>query len=141
MNPNWSGIDSSTQWTVNRLRLSRRCDESTLENSRRENLVKGGMAPADIKVDTGLARLKPKLVGWTWGSWSALKKKRELIVEGWKKCGLGDVLSAAQQVEAMRFCMTAPEEVLGSEPEEAEGAGTDSEGEDEPDATVDYDAV
>jgi hypothetical protein len=35
----------------------------------------------------------------------------------------------------------APEEVLGSEPEEAEGAGTDSEAEDEPDAIVDYDAV
>ena len=81
------------------------------------------------------------LVGWTWGSWSALKKKRELIIEGWKKCGLGDVLNAAQQVEAMRFCMTAAEEVLGSEPEVVEEAGTDSEGEEEPDAAVDHDAV
>jgi len=85
------------------------------------------MAPADIRVDTGLARLKPMLVGWTWGSWSALRKKRELIIEGWKKCGLGDVLSAAQQVEAMRFCLSSSEEALGSEPEAAEEAGTDSE--------------
>jgi hypothetical protein len=61
--------------------------------------------------------------------------------QGWKKCGLGDVLSAAQQREAMKFCMTVPEEVLGSEPEVEDGAGTDNEGEEEPDATVDYDAV
>ncbi len=77
-------------------------------------------------------------MGWTWGSWNALKKKKELITEGWKKCGLGDVLSAAQQVEAMRVCMTAPEEVLGCEPEVAEEVGTDSEGEEVPDVAVDY---
>ena len=58
------------------------------------HLIKGGMAPAEIKVDTGLARLKPMLVGWAWGSWSTLRKKRELIIEGWRKCGLSDVLSA-----------------------------------------------
>ena len=37
--------------------------------------------------------------------------------------------------------MTAPEEVIGVEPEVVEAAGTDSEGEEEPDANVDYDAV
>ena len=37
--------------------------------------------------------------------------------------------------------MTAPEEVLGSEPEAAEEVGTDSEGEEEPDATVDHDLL
>jgi hypothetical protein len=41
----------------------------------------------------------------------------------------------------MRFCITAPEEVLGSEPEAAEEAGTDNEGEEEPDAAIDHDAV
>ncbi len=41
----------------------------------------------------------------------------------------------------IRFSLTAPEEVLGSEPEVEEGAGTDSEGEEEPDAAVDYDTV
>ena len=41
----------------------------------------------------------------------------------------------------MKFCMTVSEEVLGSEPEVEDGAGTDNEGEEEPDATVDYDAV
>ena len=40
----------------------------------------------------------------------------------------------------MKFCMTVSEEVLGSEPEAAEEAGTDSEGEEEPDAALD-DAV
>ena len=88
-----------------------------------------------------MARLKPKLVGWTWGSWNALKKKKELITEGWKKCGLGDVLSTAKQMEAMRVCMTAPAEVIGEEPEVEEEAGTNSEGEEESDAAVDYDAV
>ena len=37
----------------------------------------------------------------------------------------------------MRFCITASEEVLGSEPDAAEEAGTDSEGEEMPDAAVD----
>ena len=41
----------------------------------------------------------------------------------------------------MRVCMTAPAEVIGEEPEVEEEAGTDSEGEEEPDAAVDYDAV
>ncbi len=51
-------------------------------------------------------------------------------------------LSAAQQVEAMRVCMPAPEEVLSCKPEVAElSAGTDSEGEEVPDVAVDYDAV
>ena len=33
------------------------------------------------------------------------------------------------------------EQVIVAEPEAVEEAGTDSEGEEEPDATVDYDAV
>ena len=41
----------------------------------------------------------------------------------------------------MKFCMTVPEVVLGSEPVVVDGAGTDNEGEEEPNATVDYDAV
>jgi hypothetical protein len=141
MNPSSRGIDSSTQLIASQLRLSIVNEFTRWMTVEIHHLVKGGMAPADIKVDTGLARLKPKLVGWTWGSWNALKKKKELITEGWKKCGLGDVLSAAQQVEAMRVCMTAPEEVLGCEPEVAEEVGTDSEGEEVPDVAVDYDAV
>ncbi len=44
-------------------------------------------------------------------------------------------------MEAVRFCMAAPEEVIVAEPEAVEEAGTGSEGEEEPDATVDYDAV
>ena len=100
------------------------------------HLVKGGMAPAEIKVDTGLARLKPKLVGWTWGSWDKLRRKKELIKEGWRKCGLGDVLDAAQQREAMRFCLNEPVEVLGEEPEQQDAGDTDNEDEVEPDINI-----
>ena len=41
----------------------------------------------------------------------------------------------------MKFCITAHEEELGSEPGAAEEAATDSEGEEETDAAVDHDAV
>jgi hypothetical protein len=41
------------------------------------------------------------------------------------------VLEAAQQVEAMRFCINEPVEVLGEEEEEPELNVTDSEGEED----------
>ena len=94
-------------------------------------MVKGGSAPNEVKVDTGLVRLKPKLVNWTWASWSKLKQKGEMIAKGWEKCGLGSVLDAAQQMEAMRFCMNRPAEQLGDEVEQQDQSVSDSEGEDD----------
>jgi hypothetical protein len=92
--------------------------------------VKGGKAPSEVKIDAGLARLKPLLVEWTWLSWDSLKQRRDLIKEGWERCGLARVLDAALQTEAMRYCMNEPTQALG---EEADGSGlTDSE-EDEDD--------
>jgi hypothetical protein len=52
-----------------------------------------------------------------------------MIKQGWDRCGLSGVLEAAQQVEALRFCINEPTEVLGEEEEEPELNVTDSEGE------------
>ena len=102
--------------------------------------VKGGKAPSEVKIDTRLSTLKPLLVDWTWHSWIKLRDKKELIIDTWAKCGLAEVLVAAQQVEAMRYIMAQPEQVLGveedaqimdsededgDEDEEEEEAGTD----------------
>jgi hypothetical protein len=80
-------------------------------------LIKGGTAPAEVKIDTGMTTLKPKLVKWTWQSWDRLKGKRELIKQGWDKCGLSGVLDVAQQMDALRFCINDPVEELGEEEE------------------------
>jgi hypothetical protein len=100
-------------------------------------LIKGGTAPQDIRVDTGLKRLKPQLVHWAWSSWDKLKRKQDIIREGWGRCGLSGVLDKAQQLEAMRFCMSNKEEKLGEEPEDQ--LDTDSDGEEELEAGVECD--
>jgi hypothetical protein len=81
-----------------------------------------------VKIDTGLLKLKPLFVDWTWQSWYKLKQKRDVIKEGWERCGLGQVLEAAQQVEAMRFCMSEATQALGNESDHED---TDSEWEEE----------
>jgi hypothetical protein len=54
-----------------------------------------------------------------------------MIKQGWDRCGLSRVLEAAQQVEAMRFCINEPREVLGEEEEQPELNVTDSEEEED----------
>ena len=102
-------------------------------------LVKGGAAPSAVKVDTGLPLLKPLLVRWTWSSWRSLKDRADMIVQGWTKCGMDvSLLKKARQMEAMRFCLSRPEEVLG---EEVQVEQADSEGEDEDEEKVDTDVA
>jgi hypothetical protein len=98
-------VNAFTSWMSNEIHL----------------LVKGGAAPAEVKVDTGLVKLKPWLVRWTWQSWDKLRRNRDMIKQGWDRCGLSQVLDKAQQVEAMRFCISQPAEadVLGEEEEDA----------------------
>ena len=96
------------------------------------NLVKGGVAPAEVKVNTGLVKLKPLLVDWCWLSWDKLKGDRDAVKQAWERCGLSQVLDAAQQFEAMAFCMTVPEvEPQEEEEDEPQGNATDSKEEEE----------
>jgi hypothetical protein len=102
-------------------------------------LINLGEDPDTLRVDTSISTLKPLLVDWAWNSWIRLFDKPDLIKEGWVKSGMGKVLEAAQQREAMRQCMNAVEEELGEEEEQADAASevddeeseTDSEEKDE----------
>ncbi len=91
--------------------------------------IKGGKAPSEVKINTSIVTLKPLLVDWTWQSWYKLKGKRDVIRQGWERCGLGKVLDKAQQAEAMRYCLNEPVQAVGDEPHRDEVA--DSEGEEE----------
>ena len=66
-------------------------------------LIKNGAAPSELKVNTGMATLKPLLVERMWAPWRDLKDKTALIKKGWAKCGLGDVLLPTKQVEGLKF--------------------------------------
>ena len=98
-------------------------------------LVKGGTAPSAVRVDTGMKELKPRLMEWTWLSWNKLRAQQEMIVEGWRKCGLSAVLDTAQQADAMRFCMNMPVQGLGEEAEQRP-EDMDSETEEEEDSSA-----
>ena len=95
-----------------------------------QHTVKGGKAPSEVKIDTTLVTLKPLLVDWAWMSWDKLKARRDLIKDTWERCGLSKVLDAAQQREAMKYCMSEPEQALGEEKEE-EPVVSDDEDEEE----------
>jgi len=49
--------------------------------------------------------MKPLLVDWIRCSWIKLKDRTALIVKGWEKAGMGKVLDAAKQVDALKFFM------------------------------------
>ena len=89
--------------------------------------VKGGVAPEDVRVDTGLKKLKPHSVHWAWSSRDKRTRKQETIKDGWSRCGLSGVLDEAQKIEAMRFCMSNKKEEPGEEPEEEVGTSSDAE--------------
>jgi hypothetical protein len=94
-------------------------------------MVKGGARASEVRVNTGMPTLKPTRVTWTWASWANLRQRKEMIVKGWEKCGLGNVLDAVRQVEAMRFCMDRSAEPLGLEAEDDVNNVSDSEGEED----------
>ena len=91
--------------------------------------VKGGVAPQDVRVDTGLKKLKPHLVHWAWSSWDKLTRKQDMVKEGWSRCGLAGVLEEAQKMEAMRFCLSNKEGEPGEEAEEQPDTCSDAEDE------------
>jgi hypothetical protein len=93
------------------------------------HLINLGESPDSLRVDTSLLTLKPLLVDWTWCSWIQLFDQPDLIKEGWKKAGLGEVLDTAKQLEAMRFCLNTEEPVLGEEPEDVDAGSDEDEGE------------
>jgi hypothetical protein len=90
-------------------------------NSELMALIKSGANPSQLKVDTGLARMKPLLVKWMYHSWSQLATRTVMIERGWAKCGLADVFDVTVQQQACKLIMTKQ---LGLEsddqPEEAE---------------------
>jgi hypothetical protein len=96
-------------------------------------LLEVGTAPEAIQVDTGMVTIKPLLVKWMVASWTKLRSRTELIKLGWEKAGLGAVLDAGKQVEAMRLSLLhQPAAAEGEEAEpEAVVAGDDTASEDE----------
>jgi hypothetical protein len=143
MHRTWNALSRSTLSDARPLWLSERCVRPwTVDDVGRDQIhltVKGGKAPGEVRIDTGLHRLKPLLVDWVWQSWYKLKGKREVIKEGWERCGLEKVLDAAQQTEAMRFCMSEPTQALGKEPERYD-VDTDSDSGEEDDEEADVEA-
>jgi hypothetical protein len=93
-------------------------------------LVNTGSDPDTLKVDTSLSTLKPLLVDWAWFSWFCLLQKPELIKEGWVRCGMGNVMEAAQQRDAMRYCLNTAEPELGEEEHHEENNEGDDDEED-----------
>jgi hypothetical protein len=57
-------------------------------------LLHAGAAPDQVRVDTGMAKMKPLLVKWLMHSWLALGSRTEMIQKGWAKAELGDVLDS-----------------------------------------------
>ena len=106
-------------------------------------LIKNGAAPSELKVNTGMATLKPLLFEWVWASWRDLKDKTALIKKGWAKCGLGDVLLPTKQVEGLKFIadnMQRAEELAKEQARPAISLGEDdSDVEDEADESEEAD--
>ena len=107
-------------------------------------LIKLGAAPNELKVDTGMAKLKPLLVQFVWESWRDLKDKTALIKKGWAKCGLGEVLVERKQLEGLKFIADNIQRVEELANEEAEPAivveEDDSDVEDEADVSEEANA-
>jgi hypothetical protein len=95
------------------------------------HLVKGGQPAAEVRVDTGIKKLKPLVVHWAWCSWDRLKRRGEVVKGSWEQCGLSGVLEEEKQVEALRFCMDRSGEELGEEPVAESDRVIDSDGEEE----------
>jgi len=105
-------------------------------------LIKSGAAPNELKVQTGMTKLKPLLVDWVWASWRDLKDRTELIKKGWEKCGLGDVLVERKQIEGLMFIADSiqqPEE-LGKEEDEPRISVVDDDSDVEDEADADEEA-
>lgn len=69
-------------------------------------LLQAGATPDQVRVDVGMAKVKPLLVKWVMHSWLSLGSRIELLKKGWLKAGLGDVLESKVQLEATKLVMS-----------------------------------
>ena len=81
------------------------------------SLLAAGAAPEEVRVNTGMVALKPLLVNWMVSSWQKLRMRTELIKKGWTKAGVGNVLDASQQLEALRLSFLNQPAAEGEEAE------------------------
>jgi hypothetical protein len=65
-------------------------------------MINGGTAPAQLRLDTGMGVMKPKLVEWMMSSWKLLQSKSELIQKGWQKAGLDRIMQPAIQDKSLQ---------------------------------------
>jgi hypothetical protein len=79
--------------------------------------------------------VKPRVVQWTIDSWSKLRERRDLIIDGWKKCCLSlfDVLDPEKQREAVEAVARQELEVAHVPAEEEQGAESESDQEESED--------
>ena len=95
------------------------------------HLVKRGQPASQVRLDTGIKRLKPLLVHCTWASWDELKRKPDVVKGSWDQCGLSGVLEKEKQDEALRFCRSRRDEEPGVELDVQSDRMIDSDGEEE----------
>jgi hypothetical protein len=53
------------------------------------------------EIDHSMGTLKPKLVEWTWHSWSQLRLRTGMILKGWAKIGLDAIFKPERQIAAL----------------------------------------
>ena len=69
-------------------------------------LLDAGATPEQLRVGVGLKRMKPLLVKWMMTAWKLLRTRDAMIRKGWAKAGLGDVMNADVQKEAMKQALS-----------------------------------
>ena len=67
-----------------------------------KQMVHAGTPPDQVRLDTGMGVMKPKLVEWMMRSWKLLQSKGELIQKGWQKAGLDNIMLPAIQDQALQ---------------------------------------
>jgi hypothetical protein len=85
-------------------------------------LLDAGATPDTLRVEVGMVRMKPLLVKWLMVAWKQLRARDAMIRKGWSTAGLGDVMNAEVQREAMRMVVSKQLVLVG-----AEGEGTEEE--------------
>jgi hypothetical protein len=87
-------------------------------------LLDAGATADTLRVDVGMARMKPLLVKWMMASWKQLRGRDAMIRKGWETAGLGDVMKSEVQREAMRLVISKQLVMIGADGEEAELDGS-----------------
>jgi hypothetical protein len=87
-------------------------------------LLEAGANAHEVRVDVKMARMKPLLVKWMMTSWKQLRARDAMIRKGWSTAGLGDVMDADVQREAMRQVLSQQLSLMGNEGEVEQDAGS-----------------